>query len=247
MSNENQQLKLDVKLEVNELIIRHGKAPEPLPTVVPSHLHINGDFRAVGQFLRKRTQGATNNLLQLANPEDAIIYTNKKDLTIALYTNPNDPNATVVRGKADQSEELKLFGVNTQKVFRRDELLKLVRMNKILFTDPQEHSDLLTALKSFKAATTGNTNLESDLRGNKNVAYQKEVKSNMPEGFKLTIPIIKGEPRETFQCEICLEESDGAALFWFESPELSELLAKRIEEMFDRELMHCKGFVVINI
>jgi len=243
----SQEIKLDVKLEGNELIIRTGEAVKPLPLVEPRKLQIRGDFRAVGQYLNGRKDGNTDNLQQLALVKDAIIFTDREELSIKLITNPNDSMSTEVIAKAQRSEELGKFGINDGTKYRRDELFKLVRMNRIFFADYQQHSDLLSALKSFKAQTSGNTALETDLRGNKNLAYQKEVKSNMPETFKLNIPIIKGEQKETFNVDICLEESDGTASFWFESPELNELMTKRVEEMFSRELAHCEGFVIVNI
>lgn len=249
MGNEQPKrtLGIDLKVEGNEVTIREGAAAELLPPIKPEKVAIIGDFRAVGRYLNGRTGPKTDNQLQLADPKNAIILTNKEKMTIRLMTNPNSPIAAEVLGKAERSEELSLFGINTGKSYRRDELFKLVRMNRILFSDYQEHSDLLAALKSFKATTSGSSEIDTDMRGNKNIAYQKELRSNMPEYFSLTVPIIKGEAKETFPVEICIEESDGIASFRFESPALQELMAARIDEMFERELAHCLGFVIINV
>jgi hypothetical protein len=242
-----QKTNIDLKVEGNELTIRHGEAQELLPPVKPEKVKIKGDFRAVGQYLKGRLDGQTDNLLQLALIKDAIIHTDKSTLSIHLNTNPNNPMATEVTGTAKKSDELGIFHINTGKDFRRDELLKIVRMNRVHFADYQQHSDLLAALKAYRSSTTGSSVMESDTRGNAKLGYEKSVTSNMPETLKLTIPIIKGEAKETFNVDICLEESDGISSFRLESPELNELMVKRTDEMFTRELEHFKEFVVINI
>lgn len=242
-----EELKIEVKADGGEIVVRQGAAAELLPPVKPEKLTIKGDFRAVGQFLAGRTAGKTDNDLQLVDPKHAIVYTNRAEMFIRLKCNPNNPMATEVTGSADRSEELKLFAINTGKKYRRDELFNLVRMNKIYFPDPQQHEDLITALKQFRANTQGSTNVGSDTRGNKNLSYQKEVTSNMPETFKLHIPIIKGEGKESFNVDIALDESEGSAMFWFESAELNEIMAKQIDAMFARELEHCTGLIVVNI
>lgn len=241
------ELNVEVKTEGGELVIRQGQAAELLPPIKPEKLDINGDFKAVGQYLKGRGADQTDNELQVVEPNNAIVYTDRSKLTITLYCNPNNPMATVVKGEAQRSDELKTFGINTGKKYRRDELFNLIRMNRLLFPDAQQHNDMITALKRFKATTQGSTDQGHDTRGNKNLSYQKEVISNMPETFKLNMPIIKGERKELFNVDVCLEESDGSAMFWLESAELNEIMSKSIDEMFDRELAHCAALIIVNV
>ena len=69
------------------------------------------------------------------------------------------------------------------------------------FTDVKTNMELVSTFLSFK----GNVNQEFDRETKMNGSYKSNftqvVNSNMPDGFKLQIPIFRGMPAETLDVE----------------------------------------------
>jgi hypothetical protein len=223
----------------NEIIIREGEAP---PHIDPVKLTANGDIKTVSTFIKGRL---TINGLQGVHAYATIVTVNKEAGTIQIETDPNDKFASVLSGKLEMSDELKLFGINKERKFTQKQLIKLLKFNRIYFKDPLTHQDLLKQYTAFvfQTSTQGHANLDD--RGNKSAAIAKTVDTNIPKEFTLKIPIYKGEREMEFRVEICIEVTDGGAEFWLESIELHELEQIEKEFIFKRELEACEGLVVI--
>jgi hypothetical protein len=61
----------------------------------------------------------------------------------------------------------------------------------------------------------------------------------------MNLPIFKGQDPKRFMVEICLDVTDAAASFWFESVELSDLTELDGELILKEELESCADYVVI--
>ncbi|MGL5472879.1 MAG: hypothetical protein ACRDCT_32655, partial [Shewanella sp.] len=192
-----------------------------------------------------KVKKASASSFQCVSPKRTIVICDKENLTIELLTDPNDPDAAEIIGKAEFSKELQTFGINVAKYFSREQLIKLIRFNRRFFPNKEENANLLSAYQSFTASVNKNIQEESDLRGNKNNQFQKKVNTTLPENFVLEVPIFKGEKAVTFPVEICMEDYDSGIRFWFESVDLAELIATKTDELFDRELESCKEFAII--
>lgn len=236
----DQELKINVSTEGNENVILVGKANTPKE---PNKLIIVGDFSAVSNYLKVKSVTASD--FQAVSPEKTVVLCDKESLTIELLTDPNDPNATEVKGKAEFSKELQTFGINEARYFSREQLIKLIRFNRRFFQNKEENANLLSAYQNFTASVNKNIQEESDLRGNKNNQFQKKVNTSLPESFVLEVPIFKGERPVSFPVEICMEDYDSGIRFWFESIDLAELIAIKTDELFERELDSCSKFAVI--
>lgn len=236
----DQELKVNIATEGAETTLLIGKANTPKE---PTKLVVSGDFSAVSNYLKVKSKSA--NSFQAVSPERTIVICDKEKLTIELLTDPNDPDATEIRGKAEFSKELNTFGINEAKYFTREQLIKLIRFNRRFFPNKEENANLLSAYQNFSASVNKNIQEESDLRGNRNNQFQKKVNTSLPENFVLEVPIFKGEKPVTFPVEICMEDYDAGMRFWFESVTLSEMIAEKTDELFDRELESCKEFAVI--
>lgn len=235
-----QELKLNITAEGAETTILIGRANTPKQ---PNKLSVSGDFSAVSNYLEVKQRSA--NSFQAVSPETTIVLCDKEKLTIELFTDPNDPNATEVRGKAEFSKELLEFGVNQNKFFTKEQLVKIIRYNRRFFPNKLENADLLAAYQNFSASVNKNIQDKSDLRGNRDSQFQKTVNTSLPESFVLEIPIFKGEKSASFPVEICMEDYDSGIRFWFESVDLSELIATKTDEIFERELKSCENFAII--
>lgn len=232
------EVKVNVSTENGVVLI--GKANTPKE---PQSISIQGDFTAVGNFLRVKNK--TANIFQEIKPENAIVVCDYDNLTIQLQTNPNDVLATTITGKAEFSKEYKEFGINQAKFFNREQLIKLFRFYRRYFPNKEENANLLGAYQNFTASVNKNIADNSDQRGNQSRQFQKTVRTDLPESFVVEIPVFKGEVPVSFPVEICIEDNDSGVRFWFESVELDELIQAKKEEMFKRELSECQNLAII--
>lgn len=236
----DQELKVNIATEGAETTLLIGKANTPKE---PTKLVVNGDFSSVSNYLKVKSKSASS--FQFVSPERTIVICDKEKLTISLLTDPNDPDAAEVNGKAEFSKELIEFGVNQNKFFTKEQLVKIIRYNRRFFPNKLENADLLAAYQNFTASVNKKIQDNSDLRGNHDNHFKKTVKTDLPENFVLEIPIFKGEKAVSFPVEICMEDYDSGIRFWFESVDLAELIATKTDEIFERELKSCEDFAII--
>lgn len=224
----------------NTLTILEGKA---LEEKYPLQITISGDINTVSSFIKNRPDGFE---LQKVDKSKAVVYVDKEAMFIELQLDPQNYFGTTVRGTLEISSELKVFSVNQSRTFNREELVKLIRFNKLSFDNPDQHDKVLKAYMAFEAQTAGEIKAASDTRGNKSASLNKSVNTNIPTEFILLIPVFKGKPAMRFRVEICLDVTDGGARFWFESVELHELINTERDIIFNEELKSCEGFVIVN-
>lgn len=202
-----------------EIIIRNGEA---LPLVEEKQYFFSGAIDSVQRFLKDKKD--TTCVLQRPRKETSIVEVDTGNLVVKLLVDPNNPKASEVVGKMERSNELAPFNINKPSTFSREQLVKLLRHNKFFFPNKDEYETLLAAYMTFKASAFIDLNAASDTRGNKSASYNKQVNSyGLPTHFVLNAPLFKNQKPVRFQVEVGIEVTDGAAHFWFESPELTEL------------------------
>lgn len=211
----------------------------------PVKIIINGDIKSVGNFLKVRNNGGAG--MQEVDNTSAIITTDKKNLTIKLQLDPENFYSPEIIGKLEASDELKPFAINENQTFTKEQLVKLIKFNKLFFDDATKHAEILLAFQKVSSTVNIRTNESADDRGNKERQFVKDVTTNAPTEFILNIPILKGFKPVRFRVEIGLDVTEGSARFWFESTELHEIMHSQVEKIFSEELKHAEGFVIINI
>lgn len=237
---ENLNIKLDNPSQ--ELIIRTGTA---LPLTPPKKIVLTGNISAISNFLAIRGEEGGGTGLQRMDGSRAVVIANHRDMTLHLFLDPENEKGTEVIARLELSDELKAFHINSQRTFTREELVKLIRFNKMWFEDGDKHSSILSSYMAFDATANTNIAQAGDTRGNKANHITKAVTTNVPTEFILKIPIFKGGNMERFRVEICLDVTDGGARFWFESVELHEVMIARRDDLLSSELLACDGLVII--
>lgn len=232
---------LNVTTTGDTLTVMQGNVLETKP---PEKISISGDIKSVSNFLSIRI--AQGKGTQEIDKSKAVITVDKKALTITLLIDPENYYGAIVLGTLQKSDELQPFSINQNKTFSKEELVKLIKFNKVYFDDAAKHAQMLLAFQKVSSVVNIKANDSSDDRGNKERAYVKEVTTNAPTEFILNIPIFKGFDPVRFRVEICLDVTDGSARFWFESVELHEIMQNKIDEIFATELKAADGFVIIN-
>lgn len=240
---ENISLKVE-QLEGNEIIIREGKALEP---VAPRKIQITGDIKTVSTFINKRSTAAIAGIsgYQYIEPTRAIVEVDKAKRTITFSLDPEDTYGTIITAKLEPNPDLEQFHINKNKQFSQRELIQLLKFSRLYFEDFGKHGDLLKAYTAFTAKTYTDLAGDQDSRGNKNFAFNKKVETGLPTSFIMNLPIFKGQEPRRFMVEICLDVTDAAASFWFESVELAELMELEGDKILQEELKACENYVVI--
>lgn len=238
-------LKINIENSGDEIIIREGKAAEPLPVKEPKIISIAGDIHSVSNYILNRTNGHSS---QFINPNKAIITVDKSSRTIKLELDPENYYGATVVAKLEQSEELKKFGINTTQRYSRKQLLDLIRFNRLYFEDKNEHAQVMAGLFKLRIKSETEIQQEKDNQGNKrNLVDVKTVDDGgMVKQFTLTIPIFKGFFAQKITVEIAFELVNGDVSFWLESIGLQEATEAAIDGIFEQELQSCDGFVIIN-
>lgn len=239
-----EKLELNITGEQKTLEVRTGAA---LPLKEPKIVSVSGDINAVKEFLSKRS-GMLGHQTQAVWQDRAVIYTDLFNRKITVDLDPESPYGAKVTGELLLTRELQDFCINTTTQFNREKLVKLLRFSKRFFKSPEVHLNILTSYQTFKAKATTSHENASDTRGNETKNFDKKVDSNLPTKFVLSMRIFKGQPIEDFMVEICLELTDAGAHFWFESPELEELIALRTEQIFIDQLKDfADDLVIVNV
>jgi hypothetical protein len=240
--------KLEIHLpaiEGNEIVYRTGSAA---PIELPDAIEIHGDINTIANFIGKRypvpsTVEALG--VQVVDKDRAIVTVNREKFSIVLQTDPENKRSTTVISTLELAPELEGFHINTGKQFTREELVKLIRFNRIFFRDLDQQASMLKSYMTFTANVNANIGNDSDLRGNVNNSYNKSVTTNIPTSFVLNIPVFKGQGKRQFMVEICIDATDKSTRFWFESIELHEMVTIESEQIINKQLECCKDFVIV--
>lgn len=223
------------------ITILEGKALEQVP---PERVIIVGDIKTVSSFLSVRKDSGAG--FQVVDKSKVVVIVNKKELYINLLLDPENYYGTSIQGRLEKSDELLQFHINQNKTFTKEELVKLIKFNKLFFANADKHAEMLLAFQKVSSTVNISAKDSSDDRGNKERNFVKEVTSNAPTEFILNIPIFKGFPAVRFRVEVCLDVTEGSARFWFESVELHEIILTQVDQIFAEELKSCEGFVIVN-
>lgn len=101
------------------------------------------------------------------------------------------------------------------------EFQKFVRFNRgIYFERGGAADDLLNKLSSISLDFQGSIKASDDNRGNKMVAFEKKVKSEIAESISMTIPVFEGEDPMKVRVNIYFDLTEASIGFWLECPEL---------------------------
>ncbi|WP_153799046.1 hypothetical protein [Foetidibacter luteolus] len=228
----------------------------------PQVVNLSGDIESVGRFIDKRivnlaldengelneneVKKADLHGLQHVDANIAVILVDVEKGEIELLLDPENYYGAKVKGTLSQASELEIFEVNSGDMYSREELIKLIKFNRFLFADEKEQQNLLLAFQKFKADIFLNIHKEDDNRGNFNAVFNRTVNTQVPLTFKLNTPIYKGQPKEKYEVEICINPGATNVQFYFESVELKDLLKVRKEEIIAKQLALCKAFPIIN-
>lgn len=190
MSNEQQPIVVHLPEGQNTLTILQGKAPAQLDELTPVKIEITGTIYAPLNFLEKRVKDI--------DEHKAHILVNRDEQSIHLVIAEDDARTIGnVVGKLSYSEIFLKLGINANKAWQPEALGQFLKLNRSFFVSRDENMKVVSALKSFDANVSQTVQRETKENGNRAYNFRQAVDSNIPESFRLKIPIFSGgEPVE---------------------------------------------------
>lgn len=187
MTQDNQSIVVNLPEGKDTLTLMQGIAPKMLDALAPIKFIEQGTIEAPLEFLKKRVNDIDQHF--------AHILVNRDNLSITLIFNESDPYSSgQVTGELRMSNIYKKFGINSDKQWEPEQLGQFLKLNRTYFADRDENMKVVNALKTFDAKVSQNVQRETSENGNKAFSFRQAVDSNIPQSFKLRIPVVSGGP-----------------------------------------------------
>lgn len=226
--------KLDLtKLEAKEgiLLIQHETLPTQKAETIheEEHVMLEGTIKAPANFFEKRKS-------EFEHLKSHVKYSYLKRSVILITEEQYGKLGYEVVGSLITNPMLSAFGINTDRIFKVNDLIKHVRISKFLFADKEQHGKILKSLKEFNAKVETEIRKVNDNRGNIEDVYRVSMTSNAELNFNILAPVFTGEEAKSFNVEICCQADSSEVKFWFESTDLINLLQQDTKKIIDSEL-----------
>ena len=185
MTKENQPIVVNLPEGQNTLTLLQGQAPAQLDQKAPIKFEASGTIEAPLRFLEKRVGDI--------DQHKAHIFVDRDNLGIMLVFNEDDAyKQGKVGGIIRMSKIFLSFGINSDKQWEPEQLGQFLKLNRTYFVSREENMKVVNALKTFDAKVNQTVQRETKENGNKAFSFRQAVDSNIPESFKLRLPVLSG-------------------------------------------------------
>ena len=223
MKAENLNVQFSEGMSVAELVIREGKA---LELKEPVKVTISGCIDSPVKWLEKRI-GEVNQL-------NCHILIDREKRSISLEAEENDFYRASISGSLEIHPDVNRIGINSGEYLTNFEMADLFKMNRSLFENKNVAMKLVTELQRFKAKVEKEIEQADNNRGDRKLLLAQTVESNLPEKFKLSIPLFKGQKKQTFEVEVYIRASDLCCTLI--SPEANDFMQEMIDTVIDKQI-----------
>lgn len=238
VKEEQPALHINLAQGTSELVLRSGAA---LELREPDQVVIAGCITAPADWLEKRASTlSTEKRLQ------SHVIVDEDNGRITLRIDETNPYGTAICGVVLPSEESKVLPINTGKAMSALALSDMIKAHRYLFDSTEAAMKLVTALRGMKAKIDGDVEKARDDRGNYAIVRRQSIESNIPQGFYLRIPILKGLLAIVVTVEISID-TDTLEVRLI-SPNLTELTRDATKACLSTELqriIECAPEIVI--
>ena len=217
MRKEDQPIVVNLPEGQNTLTMMTGEAPRKLDELAPVKIDIKGTIEAPLEFLKQRVGDI--------DQHQAHILVCRDNLSISLVIDEKDAyNRGNVFGSLSLSKVFTLFGINTTKQWEPETLGQFLKLNRTYFIDREENMKVVNALKSFDAKVQQTVQREQKENGNRAFSFRQAVDSNIPDKFKLRIPIISGGNPVEIEVETFASIDGATVSVCLQSPGANEIV-----------------------
>jgi len=206
------------------LTILRGDALSPRE---PEKVNIKGTIESVSRYLEKRVNDIAQNACH--------ILVDRDKMTIALINRENDYYQDRITGALQIHPDLEKWNINTGEAWTPKQLSEFVKMNRSCFQSKEIAMKLSKELQDIKVKVEKEAEKSDNNRGDyKAMIAQKVIHSNIPESFKLNLPIFKGQPAKEFEVEIYISPDSFSCSFV--SPEVNDIVHAVRDSIIDEQI-----------
>ena len=226
--NENQPIVVNLPEGQNtlQMTVLKGDAPKQLDKKEPVRINIIGTISSPLNFLEKRVGDI--------DQHKAHVIVNRDSLEISLIIAEDDSYRNgLVGGILHYSEIFKKLGINSDKQWEPAQLGQFLKLNRSFFVSKDENMQVVNALKSFDAKVNQTLQREVSEKGNRALTFRQVVDSNIPEKFRLKLPIFSGEEYHEIEVETFAIVDGQDVTILLQSAGANEVMETMKHEQFD--------------
>lgn len=247
-SNMEKELKLSVENGVKELIVWHGdakpnfKVRKPikisgtiglplahLTQVTATQLDYLQDSKEVDLLAVKMLQPGTLSVI-----EESYLTIDRDKMVIAFVENAGKEYESTYTGALTLNPDFIDFGINDLTVsYVPIQLAQKIKMNRAFFENKTVAMQLVSELMGFEAKINKEVEAKADERATRRVLMAQTVTTNIPEGFKMKMPIFKGGESVVFEVEINIDPQNLNCVLV--SPEANDLVTETKNNIIDEQ------------
>jgi len=233
METEKLQISLAPGAERADITIREVAETNELKIKAPIVIAILGILACVFEFLSKRISETDQ-----INQKRSHVLVDRKAMSIELITDEHDAyKRGSVKGKLEYHHKFLEFGINDLKYdWAPNDLGQFFRMNRAFFPNRADNMELVSKLKSFEATVNIKMEKETKENGSFKDNYSGLVNSNLPEGFKLLIPLFKGYQPEEIEVEFAAMINGRNVFLQLVSPGANQAVEEIRDKAIDEQL-----------
>lgn len=230
----NSNLKLAIG-DAKEVIWREGAAPENFK--VRKGITVEGTIGVPLVHLAKETVTELADLTEELKPgkpnviDESYLTIDRDKMEIVFVEFGGKEYESRYIGRLFFSPDFEKFGINKNESYTPLELAELIKMNRSFFDSKTEAMKLVSELRGFEAKVNKEVEAKADDRANRKVLLAQTVTTNIPNGFKLKLPIFKGMEPRTFEVEIGIDPMDLSCRLI--SPEANDIVNDTKNDIID--------------
>lgn len=233
-----ERFKLELNSQMQELVIREGAAPDNFKVRKP--IVIDGNIEVPYQHLEKQSSTIICELgqIQIQSLSDVIdesfLTIDAEYMQIKFIENAGKDYESIYTGKLEFDTVFKDLGINNNQVsYTPLALSEILKRYRSFFESKTEAMKLVSTLRDFEAKVNKEVEAKVDERANRRVLLAQTVTTNIPEGFKMKIPIFKGLDAVLFEIEISIDPINLNCLLV--SPEANDLVLQTKNELLKEQ------------
>lgn len=238
----NEKINITLQEGQKEVIVRQGAALPPFK--VRDGIEVFGTISVPKEHLTKPSGTDFNvEFLKLGDYlEESFLLVKRDDKKLVFIENAGKEYESKYEGTLALDSNFKALGINDADVsYTPLQLAEKLKLYRSFFETKTEAMKLVSILRDFEAKVNQEVEAKADERANRKVLLQQTVTTNIPEGFKLKIPVFKGFPSEVLEVEIGIDPMNLNCRLL--SPEANDFVFEKTNEVIDAELAAINQFL----
>ena len=192
---------------------------------------ISGAIDSPKRWLKSREE--TFNKLE----SHALVDYDKRSIELVINETNSNGEYYQIKGQIQLSEKFTDLGINSScQSYSPVELANKLKLLRSIFPQKGDHAIIVNTLRNLKTKINKAMEQTDDRRGNTSNSFEQTVESNMPESFKICIPLIKGANPIEIELSVILEAKSGEIRCFLESVEAAEKIDEISEKLISEEV-----------